>query len=208
MSSIKLREIIRKEIINQLFEKKKIDESIPKDKSKKVADIFNKMSGFSYYAGQNDASIVAPSTNNKKWFGQIVDILDKADIGKYSLNASQKPGYFILRFESIKEDGVKGMKWGEKNERSFEDVKADYQKADKKFDTSFNKLQNAKTKLQKLKNTGALNDRRGKFMPPLEYKRKLKELEDSVKVAQEEFKKISDEHSVKRGEYIDAQRAK
>jgi len=78
---------------------KKITESIPSDRSKKVADIFNNKSGFRYYAGQNDASIVAPSTNNRKWYGQIIDILDKANIGKYSLNASQKPGYFILTFE-------------------------------------------------------------------------------------------------------------
>jgi len=79
---------------------KKINESIPRDKSIKVANIFNNTPGFSYYAGQNDSSIVAPSTNNKKWYGKIRDMLDKANIGDYSLHPSQKPGYFILIFEN------------------------------------------------------------------------------------------------------------
>jgi len=80
-----------------------IKESNNMERSKKVAMAFQNLSGFRYYGLEsernNSASIVAPSTNNKKWYGQIRDKLDRLGIGDYSLNASQKPGYFILTFE-------------------------------------------------------------------------------------------------------------
>ncbi|GJQ43817.1 MAG: hypothetical protein JETCAE03_33150 [Ignavibacteriaceae bacterium] len=82
--------------------KESINEGNFRDKSKKIADIFNNMSGFRYYGVEgsgNTASIVAPSTNNRKWYGKMRDLIDKANIGDYRLDASQKPGYFILTFE-------------------------------------------------------------------------------------------------------------
>jgi len=79
-----------------------IKESSNIERSKKVSAAFQNLNGFRYYGLEsernNTASIVAPSTN-KKWYGQIADKLDKLDIGNYSLNASQKPGYFILTFK-------------------------------------------------------------------------------------------------------------
>jgi hypothetical protein len=67
---------------------------------KKLANVFNTQ-GFRYYGpgdGSTDASIVAPSTN-KKWYGKIRDMLDKEGLKDYRLDAAQKPGYYILKFE-------------------------------------------------------------------------------------------------------------
>jgi len=67
---------------------------------KKLANVFNTQ-GFRYYGpgdGSTNASIVAPS-KDKKWYGKIRDILDKEGLEDYRLDAAQKPGYYILRFE-------------------------------------------------------------------------------------------------------------
>jgi len=70
------------------------------NKRKKLGNIFN-TSGFRFYGpgdGSTNASIVAPSAN-KKWYGKIRDMLDKEGIGNYTLDATQRPGYYLLRFE-------------------------------------------------------------------------------------------------------------
>lgn len=61
-------------------------------------------SGYSYYPSDREggtAGIHAPG-KGPKYYGQIMTILDKAKIGKYTLDSSRQPGYYILQLESKK----------------------------------------------------------------------------------------------------------